>query len=57
MPELDKLDREYDPEAPGPRTVYVRDYTKTIIATNASLDVGFAASVNAYRGCEHGCLG
>ena len=29
---------------------------KTIIATNASPDVPFEQSINAYRGCEHGCI-
>ena len=29
---------------------------KTIIATNTSPDVPFEQSINAYRGCEHGCI-
>ncbi|MFN4209128.1 MAG: PA0069 family radical SAM protein [Devosia sp.] len=28
---------------------------KTIITTNDSPDIGFERSINAYRGCEHGC--
>ena len=40
----------------GPRTIYMRDPTRTIIATNDSPDVGFEASINPYRGCEHGCI-
>lgn len=28
---------------------------KTIIAHNDSPDIGFSASINPYRGCEHGC--
>ncbi|MCW5722412.1 MAG: PA0069 family radical SAM protein [Devosia sp.] len=28
---------------------------KTIITSNDSPDVGFERSINAYRGCEHGC--
>jgi DNA repair photolyase len=36
--------------------VFLRDRTKTIIARNDSPDVGFDASVNPYRGCEHGCI-
>jgi DNA repair photolyase len=35
--------------------VYV-DNTRTIIAYNKSPDVGFNATINAYRGCEHGCI-
>lgn len=42
-------------EDPSPETVLLRDATRTIIATNDSPDVGFNASVNPYRGCEHGC--
>ncbi len=39
-----------------PRTVYLRDPSRSIIATNDSPDVGFEASINPYRGCEHGCI-
>lgn len=47
---------ELDVDEPGPRTVFLRDATRTIIARNESPDVGFDASVNPYRGCEHGCI-
>ena len=40
----------------GPRTVYLRDPSRSIIATNDSPDIGFDASINPYRGCEHGCI-
>ncbi len=43
-------------EDPAPRTRFYRDPTRTIIATNDSPDVGFEASINPYRGCEHGCV-
>jgi DNA repair photolyase len=36
-------------------TVYLRDPSREVIAWNESPDVGFAASLNPYRGCEHGC--
>ncbi len=39
-----------------PKTQYLIDNTRTIIATNDSPDVGFDASINPYRGCEHGCV-
>ncbi len=39
----------------APRTMFLRDASKSIISTNDSPDVGFEASVNPYRGCEHGC--
>ncbi len=49
-------DEEAPPDDDSPRTIYLRDPTKTIIATNDSPDVGFEASINPYRGCEHGCI-
>jgi DNA repair photolyase len=33
----------------------LKDATKNVIAYNDSPDVGFSASINVYRGCEHGC--
>ena len=46
----------YDPDEPAPRTQFFRDRTQSIINYNDSPDVGFDASVNPYRGCEHGCI-
>lgn len=46
-------------EVPGPdrvATELLRDGSRSIIATNDSPDVGFSASINPYRGCEHGCI-
>jgi DNA repair photolyase len=45
-------------EAPPDRvpTEFLRDTSRTIIATNQSPDVPFDASINPYRGCEHGCV-
>lgn len=37
-------------------TEVFKDTSRTIIATNDSPDVGFSASFNPYRGCEHGCI-
>ncbi|HEY6140181.1 MAG TPA: PA0069 family radical SAM protein [Thermoanaerobaculia bacterium] len=48
-------DDEAPPDDGAPRTIYMRDPTRTIIARNDSPDVGFDASINPYRGCEHGC--
>jgi len=45
-----------DPELPAPKTQFLRDTTRSIITTNESPDVGFDASINPYRGCEHGCV-
>jgi DNA repair photolyase len=45
-----------DPELRGPnRTVFYKDTTRSAITQNESPDVGFEASINPYRGCEHGC--
>jgi DNA repair photolyase len=41
---------------PAPTTTFLPDDSRTIIATNDSPDIGFDASVNPYRGCEHGCI-
>ncbi len=41
---------------PPPATQFLKDNSATIIAYNDSPDLGFAASVNPYRGCEHGCV-
>src|SRR5689334_21955916 len=50
-------DEDWDPEQePLPRTQFFKDRTSTIIAYNDSPDVGFEASINPYRGCEHGCI-
>jgi DNA repair photolyase len=48
-------DPEADSEGPAPATQFFRDSSRTIIARNDSPDVGFDASINPYRGCEHGC--
>lgn len=45
-----------DDVAIAPKTKFVRDASKSIVATNDSPDVGFDASINPYRGCEHGCI-
>lgn len=37
-------------------TLYLRDDSRSIIARNESPDVPFDASINVYRGCEHGCI-
>ncbi len=38
-----------------PQTTFYRDFSRSVIAYNDSPDVGFSASINPYRGCEHGC--
>jgi len=47
---------EYDSsDDPSPRTQFIPDASATIINYNDSPDIPFTASVNVYRGCEHGC--
>lgn len=60
---FEKLTLELEPEAliddDGepilPRTQFLRDSTQSIITYNDSPDIPFRASLNPYRGCEHGC--
>ena len=37
-------------------TTLIKDTTRSVIAYNASPDLGFDRAVNPYRGCEHGCV-
>src|SRR5882757_11370934 len=39
-----------------PRTQFLTDHSATVISHNKSPDLGFGASLNPYRGCEHGCI-
>ena len=53
------LERDEDWDAsgdPAPTTHFFRDATRTLITYNDSPDLGFRASINPYRGCEHGCI-
>jgi DNA repair photolyase len=49
-----------DPEAPeqpgASPTRFFRDSSRTVISRNDSPDIPFDASLNPYRGCEHGCV-
>lgn len=45
-----------DPEEPSQKTQFLKDTSKSLISYNDSPDVGFEASINPYRGCEHGCI-
>jgi len=40
---------------PNPQTIFLDDSSESIIARNDSPDISFAAGINPYRGCEHGC--
>ena len=41
---------------PDPRTTFLPDKTRNIIARNSSPDIPFEHSINPYKGCEHGCV-
>ena len=38
------------------RTTVTGEQARVIISRNDSPDIGFSASINPYRGCEHGCI-
>lgn len=40
----------------NPDTQVTEERARSIITRNQSPDVGFNASINPYRGCEHGCV-
>lgn len=44
-----------DPEEPLPRTRFLKDTARSVIVLQNSPDIGIQASLNPYRGCEHGC--
>jgi len=52
--------RDYMEALDGPpvklRTTVTEEHPKTILTFNRSPDIGFDRSINAYRGCEHGCI-
>lgn len=62
---FEKLDVVWDPDSENQEenleghqvpTQVFRDFSKTIISTNDSPDIGMEATLNPYRGCEHGCI-
>jgi DNA repair photolyase len=55
-PETDATDDLSPDVVPLPRTQFLRDTSSSIVTYNDSPDLGFRASINPYRGCEHGCI-
>ncbi len=53
--ELDRAAQEHPNGLQVPRQV-IDDATRTIINPVDSPDIGFEWTINAYRGCEHGCI-
>ncbi|WP_414694987.1 hypothetical protein [Phenylobacterium sp.] len=45
-----------DPQPAQIATTLTAETARKIITHNDSPDVGFSASINPYRGCEHGCV-
>jgi DNA repair photolyase len=45
-----------DDEERAAKTQFLKDASRSLITYNDSPDVGFDASINPYRGCEHGCI-
>ena len=54
----DWLDMAEQVDGPGPklRTTVTEERPRTIVSFNRSPDIAFDRSINAYRGCEHGCI-
>ncbi|MEQ1498509.1 MAG: PA0069 family radical SAM protein [Novosphingobium sp.] len=54
----DWLDAREAIDGPGPklRTTVILEHARSIISFNQSPDIPFDRSINAYRGCEHGCV-
>ena len=54
----DWLDEREAIDGPGLRlrTTVTEEHARTIISFNQSPDIPFDRSINAYRGCEHGCV-
>jgi DNA repair photolyase len=53
---VEREDDFFDPDERPLKTEFYRDHSATIINYNDSPDIGFRASLNPYRGCEHGCI-
>lgn len=60
---LESLAEEHDdfpdsdaPQEPKLETQIFRDTSRSVVTFNDSPDVGMEATVNPYRGCEHGCI-
>ena len=51
----DGWEREAEP-APHPATTVTEERARRIISRNESPDIPFEQSINAYRGCDQGCI-
>jgi DNA repair photolyase len=55
QPQRSDIDDEFMPER-APHTEVRNEIARSIITRNTSPDLPFNQSINAYRGCEHGCI-
>ena len=55
---IDPLKDAFDDPLKAQRleTIILKETSRSIITTNKSPDIPFDASINPYRGCEHGCI-
>lgn len=49
-------EENYDDQDSGVKTIYYKDFSKSVLTKNESPDLGAGYSINPYRGCEHGCV-
>jgi DNA repair photolyase len=52
---MEQDDPWYLPDTTGLRTQVTTEIARSVITRKHSPDIGFAQSLNPYRGCEHGC--
>jgi DNA repair photolyase len=54
--EMDPVEPIEGEEPRSLRTTFLKDSARSILSYNKSPDIPFDASINPYRGCEHGCI-
>jgi DNA repair photolyase len=54
-PDPDLAEPDGEVLEPAPETQFLKDSSRSVISYNESPDLGYEASLNPYRGCEHGC--
>lgn len=56
LDQRDLVDKSGDSTPDKLRTTVVEERARSILTFNRSPDIPFDRSINAYRGCEHGCI-
>jgi len=51
-----QVEWEEGEEPLAPKTILLKDHSKSILSKSDSPDLGFTLGLNPYRGCEHGCV-